>query len=95
MLCHRCGKDIKINGKVSRTAACPECDTDLHACLNCTFYDPFAPNQCRETQVELVGDKEKANFCEYFTPNEKTARGSTSTSKQDDARKLFDNLFKK
>jgi hypothetical protein len=95
MRCHRCGKDIQINGKVSRTAACPGCDTDMHVCLNCTFYDPYAPNQCRETQVELVQHKEKTNFCEYFTPNEKMAMDSNPASKQEDARKLFDNLFKK
>jgi hypothetical protein len=96
MLCHHCGGALELDGKVSRTESCRHCDYDMHVCLNCKHYDPFAPNQCRETQVELVRDKEKANFCDYFTPNQK--KGSSTSigkTKADEARNAFDNLFKK
>jgi hypothetical protein len=96
MLCHRCGGEIALSGKVSRLDSCTKCDSDLHVCLNCNFFDPFAPNQCREPQAELVRDKEKANFCDYFTPNQK--RGASTPagkSKTDEARDAFKNLFKK
>ncbi|MEW6733145.1 MAG: hypothetical protein AB1489_17595 [Acidobacteriota bacterium] len=97
MRCHFCEQQVNLTGKVSRTEACPHCDRDLHICCNCLFMDPFAPNQCREPQAELVRDKEKSNFCEFFTPNQRQASGAASSTKSspDEARKAFDNLFKK
>lgn len=96
MLCFRCQKEIAIVGKVSRLDSCPKCHSDLHVCLNCSFYDPFAHKQCREPATEVVRDKEKANFCEYFSPSQKTAiDGLAPKSKSDEARNAFDNLFKK
>ena len=72
---------------------CPGCDRALHACRNCEFYDPAYNNQCRETQADRVVDKERANFCEYFTPSNRRATaqgppGKTAASKLED-------LFKK
>src|SRR5689334_15634548 len=96
MLCFHCKKENTVTGKVSRMDSCSSCHSDLHVCLNCSFYDPFAHKQCREPATEVVRDKEKANFCEYFTPNQKTAiDGQITKSKSDDARSAFDNLFKK
>ncbi|MFY9223633.1 MAG: hypothetical protein WAQ98_13255 [Blastocatellia bacterium] len=96
MLCFHCKKEISITSKVSRLDSCPQCHRDLHVCLNCSFYDPFAHKQCREPASEQVRDKEKSNFCEYFTPNQKgTPDALASKSKSDDARNAFDNLFKK
>tara|TARA_Y100001970_G_scaffold125403_1_gene155155 strand:+ start:213 stop:482 length:270 start_codon:yes stop_codon:yes gene_type:complete len=37
-------------------------------CLNCKFWDLDYSNQCRENQAELVREKDKANFCEYYKP---------------------------
>jgi hypothetical protein len=93
MICFRCQRDLPIEGKIARLDSCPKCFSDLHVCLNCNFYDPFAPKQCRETSAELVRDKEKSNFCEYFTPSSKS--GISAKSPADEARKAFDNLFKK
>jgi hypothetical protein len=96
MLCFCCKTEVAITGKVSRMDSCPKCHSDLHVCLNCFFYDPFAHKQCREPVTEVVRDKEKANFCEYFSPNQKTAiDGLRANSKSDEVRNAFDNLFKK
>jgi hypothetical protein len=35
-------------------------------CLNCVFYDPKAAQQCRERRADPVGEKDRANYCEWF-----------------------------
>jgi hypothetical protein len=92
--CYRCGSEIEISGKPSRQELCPKCSAYLHCCLNCEFYDPNAHQQCREPQAELVQDKEGANFCDYFRPLAK-ARTTPATSRQEEARRRLDQLFKK
>ena len=53
---------------------CPRCGWPVHVCHNCEFYDPGFHNQCREPMAEAVTDRERANFCEYFTPVVKSAK---------------------
>ena len=65
--CHKCNSPLAVSDKPGRTATCPECDADLHCCRNCTFYDPRVYNECRESQAERVVDKERSNFCDYFS----------------------------
>ena len=87
MVCHNCGREIKVVGKVLRTDECPNCDADVHCCKN-----------CRESQAEYVREKDRANFCDHFEPNNRvplTSRGGSQISNRDDVRKAFDNLFKK
>ena len=95
MICHHCQNEIVIKGRLSRTADCSVCGSDVHCCLNCVNYDPAAHNRCREPQAEWVSDREKANFCDYFTPNILTARGKGKSGPLEEARIAFDNLFKK
>jgi hypothetical protein len=68
MNCWHCGATVEIKERVGFRECCPGCDRALHVCLNCGFYDPTYHNQCREPIAELVADKERANFCEYFVP---------------------------
>ncbi|MBN2413738.1 hypothetical protein JXQ31_18810 [candidate division KSB1 bacterium] len=93
MKCFNCGTEIILDRKVFRQDVCPQCDSYLHCCLNCRFYDPLASHECRESEAKWARDKEAANFCDYFEPGEVT--GKRITSKQDDARKKLDELFKK
>lgn len=98
MVCHNCGRDIKVIAKVMRTDECPHCNADMHCCKNCRFFDPGKNNQCSETQAEWVRDKLKANFCDYFEANKRvplTTRGGSAEPRKDDARTAFDKLFKK
>ena len=98
MVCHNCGREIRVVGKVLRTDECPHCDADVHCCKNCRHFDPGKNNQCSEPQAEYVREKDRANFCDYFEPNNRvplTSRGGPQTSNRDDVRKAFDNLFKK
>lgn len=98
MVCHNCGREIKVVGKVMRKDDCPHCDADVHCCKNCRHFDPGKNNQCNEPQAELVREKDRANFCDFFEPNNRvplTSRGGSKSSDRDDVRKAFDNLFKK
>ena len=66
-LCHRCGRHIGSIERVGRRDTCLQCGADLHCCLNCTFYELTAHNQCREPQAERQVDKQVGNFCDYFS----------------------------
>lgn len=66
-LCQRCGRDIGAVERIGRRDACLGCGSDLHSCANCAFYDPAYHNQCREPQAERQVDKERGNFCDYFS----------------------------
>jgi len=97
--CHHCGREVKLLAELQRTDGCPFCYSDLKCCLNCRFFDPGAPNQCREPMVEPVVEKAKANFCEFFVFTETSAlshpgMGGTQSDK-DRARSAFDSLFKR
>jgi len=93
MICHHCHGELKIEGYISRSEECPNCASDIHCCLNCTNYDPHSHNKCREPQAEWVTDREKGNFCDFFTPNKLSSGGAKGPTV--DPRAAFDNLFKK
>jgi hypothetical protein len=73
--CARCGKELSLEGKPSRGATCPHCGAYLRSCVNCAFYSPGRHNDCREPQAEHVGDKESANFCDFFRLGEAVSSG--------------------
>ena len=65
--CFFCGNPIDPLAKVGMRDECPRCHRDLHICKNCRHYDPSAHNQCREHIAEYIPDREKANFCTFYT----------------------------
>lgn len=65
--CRHCGAAIPYDEPIPREAACEGCARDLHACVQCRHYDPAYNNSCRETMADPVEDKERRNFCEYFS----------------------------
>lgn len=93
MNCFHCGREIETIERVGFHAHCPSCDRPAHACLNCALHDPAYNNQCRETQAERVVDKDRANFCEYFTP--RTGGAGKISRPGAGARAQLDSLFKK
>jgi hypothetical protein len=62
--------------------------------LNCSLYDEYAQNHCREPLSERVNDPEKNNFCEFFTFQEGAAAGKLFRQ-QEEARARLEALFKK
>ncbi len=89
-ICHSCNKALTIGRSVGRRDACPSCGADLRCCLNCRFHDPAVSKQCRETVAELVKEKAKANFCDYFV----FADRSSVKGNADEARRALNDLFK-
>ncbi len=64
--CFQCGTLLPLIGTVGRRDECFKCHADLHSCRNCEFYDRAAYNECREPSSEVVLEKERANFCDFF-----------------------------
>ena len=98
MICWNCQKSENLPEKPSRLETCPKCNSFLHCCLNCKFYDKNAYHECREPQAEWVKDKKMANFCGYFTPCDDNAAGRSEPKKllsKEEAEKKWAKLFKK
>ncbi len=93
MFCFQCSHEIKIERQPGRTDTCPACQSYLHCCRNCRFYDPKAHHECREPQAEWVQDKAAGNFCEYFEAAVSPA--PTKTDRVAEARRKLDELFRK
>lgn len=89
--CWRCGRAIDARAGVGRRDACLSCGGDLRCCRNCRFYDPTMNNQCREPQAERQVDKERGNFCDWFSLGS-AARGTDTAA---DARAKLAAIFGK
>ncbi len=108
--CYACGAALRIEGPVGRRTACPECDADLHACMNCRHYDASAARECREPHAERILDKEASNACDLFQLGDGASRRrkapaaardalhalfGEAPAPQDDPRDALDALFRK
>jgi hypothetical protein len=91
-ICHNCKKEIADDFFVGRQAQCPSCGADLHSCLNCSFYELGAYNDCREPQAERVLDKTRSNFCDFFKFKQEGKASGTSDS---NTKNKLEELFKK
>ena len=85
---------IELPDPIGRRDSCPSCGADLHACVQCEFYDPSAPNQCREPQADRVLSKDQANFCELFRLSRTEVAGQPA-NEAELARARLEALFKK
>ena len=93
-ICCFCSKELDIGGcRVGRDETCPHCRRDLKCCLNCALYD-ISSHYCREPQSEEVRDRERSNFCDFFTFRD----GKVEDEEVDQVRKAkgeWEKLFKK
>lgn len=67
--CHACSADLEFDDPIGRSLLCPRCSSDLRCCLNCRFHDISSYNDCAEPMAERVLEKDRANFCDYYTAN--------------------------
>jgi hypothetical protein len=65
-ICHKCKTEVAEDFFIGRQTQCPFCGTDLHCCLNCSFYDTGSYNDCLEVQAERALEKSRSNFCDFF-----------------------------
>ena len=91
--CWSCNKKLEFSDTVGFRAECDACGADTHVCKSCEFYDPKVYNECRETSADVVRDKEKANYCEYFQP--RASAGGAAQNKKQDLLAAAEALFKK
>ena len=93
MICWKCKKEIEVS-QISRSTECPLCHADLHTCKGCRHYSSGSHYDCKEAVDELISDKEKGNFCDFFQVNANLSACTESAStKSDDAKKAFAALF--
>ncbi|MGD2112266.1 MAG: hypothetical protein PVI50_02690 [Gammaproteobacteria bacterium] len=70
LVCWHCGTSLEAQPlPLARVAECAACQADLHVCRLCEFYDTRVAKACREPVAEVVTDKTRANFCDYFQPH--------------------------
>jgi hypothetical protein len=93
--CHFCGAAIENPREVYRSTTCPSCGKDLKICLNCRFYSPGAHWDCAESIDEMVRDKDRSNFCTFFSFRLAAAgaKGAAAPDAGRQARKKIDELF--
>ena len=92
--CHFCGTALDAKMRIVKDTECPSCHRDLHACVQCRFFDRTAHNMCRESQAEWVTDREGRNFCDYFALNPAGGKAAGSSDRATTARSRLDQLFK-
>lgn len=67
LVCWKCGHPLgDLPLRLSRLSDCKGCHAPLHVCRMCEFYDTSVANDCREPVAEVVKDKTRRNFCDYF-----------------------------
>jgi predicted RNA-binding Zn-ribbon protein involved in translation (DUF1610 family) len=93
--CHFCGTAIENPREVYRSTSCPSCGKDLKICLNCRFYSPGAHWDCSESIDEMVRDKDRSNFCTFFSFRQSTpgSKGATPPGAGGQAKRKIDELF--
>lgn len=88
---------------------CAKCGFALHSCKQCAYFDPAERFECRKPIPERVARKDQRNTCTFYTiavrleretsnsngANASVAQRPSSPTRADDARRAFENLFKK
>jgi hypothetical protein len=89
--CSQCGN--LVAGEIGFDTRCARCGTDLHACVQCTSFDPGSRFECMQAISARVSPKNVRNACTLFTPRT-TVERETTAPREDSARKAFDDLFR-
>ena len=91
--CYRCGAPLAaMSLPLSRQDECPECNVYLHVCRMCIHFDRAVPRQCREDGADDVTEKDRVNFCDWFSPSS-SAFDPTQKNQADSAKQSLDTLF--
>ena len=91
--CSQCGNVGSAD--IAADARCPRCGTDLHACAQCTSFDPGSTFECMQTIPARVSPKNTRNTCTLFMPRTTVERETTTPARAESnsAQKAFDDLF--
>ena len=92
--CAECGAQLPI--AADSLTQCPNCRAQIHACRQCSHFDPSQRFECARPVLERIADKRARNECAQFALIVTVERDTSSGSmRPDDARRAFGNLFKK
>jgi hypothetical protein len=107
--CSNCGAVLAPGFDPSGT--CPKCNTELHSCKQCRYFDSGAKFECMQAVPERITPKDGKNSCKFYEfrmtvekdtaptsyqqPAQAAAAPELSPSRPLDARQAFENLFKK
>jgi hypothetical protein len=95
VVCHACSTALDTEDPIGRSARCAQCGAELRICLNCRFHDVSAYNDCAEPSAERVLEKDRANFCDYFSPGSAGTGAAASTCGKPDGLSELEKLFRK
>jgi predicted RNA-binding Zn-ribbon protein involved in translation (DUF1610 family) len=92
--CAMCGTILMAMADAS--AKCPKCGLDLHSCKMCNHFDPGSRFECRQNIPLRISPKDTQNLCTFYSIKQAVERETSSSPlSSNDARKAFENLFKK
>jgi hypothetical protein len=92
--CAQCG--MVLNVLTEPVGQCAKCGFELHSCKQCSHFDPASRFECTEPIPERIPRKDVKNDCKFYAMRVMVEKEtSTSPARVDDARKAFENLFKK
>ncbi len=57
-------------------------EKEKHMCINCRFFCKGAHYDCRENIDELVKDKDRPNFCEFFSLDDNAMKRNEAKLKE-------------
>jgi hypothetical protein len=103
--CSTCGAVLAAG--FDPNGQCPRCHAELHSCKQCVHFDTAAQFECTQPIPERIAKKDAKNDCTFFelrmTVEKDTSpvtyaapsTSATNGSRPTDARKAFEDLFKK
>jgi hypothetical protein len=105
--CSNCGAVLQPG--FDPNGQCPKCALELHSCKQCRHFDTGAQFECTQPIPERIPKKDARNECSFFefrvTIEKDTSPASyaqasapsapVSSNNSHDARKAFEDLFKK
>jgi hypothetical protein len=93
--CAQCG--TLLQSLVEPIGRCPKCGFELHSCKQCTYFDPSLRFECMQPVTERIPRKDERNDCSFYSLRVMVEKETTTPApaRPDDARRAFENLFKK
>ena len=88
--CAQCG--TVAAEEVGYNTRCSRCGTEMHACAQCESFDPGSRFECMQPITARITPKNAKNSCTFFSARTTVERETTSP-RENDARKAFDDLF--
>jgi len=91
--CAQCGAVLPAMAEPA--SQCPKCGFALHSCKQCTHFDPASRFECGQPIPERIAKKDAHNNCSSYSVRVMVEKETTAAVRANDARKAFENLFKK